>query len=103
MDAMILPSAPASASAGNGIEMKAENQLNLRTMTGTGMNMITGLRIGEELQTGSNRPSLILRRTGKSSLWDMAKQTRSTVEQIRIANGLDSEPEEDRILLIPVS
>jgi len=65
--------------------------------------MVTGLALGEEKKPDPARPSLILRRAGGQRLWDIAKSTGSTVSGIRKANGLEQEPEEGRILLIPVN
>ena len=48
------------------------------------------------------RPSLVLRRAGGESLWDMAKKSGSTVAAIRSANKLTEEPKPGQILLIPV-
>ena len=58
--------------------------------------------MGEENRPDPGRPSLILRRAGEGSLWDLAKASGSTVSAIRSANGLEEEPLDDRLLLIPV-
>lgn len=63
---------------------------------------VTEAEMGNEIQPDPNRPSLILRRPGENSLWELAKQTGSTVEEIRRINGLTQEPGEDQMLLIPV-
>lgn len=63
---------------------------------------VTEATVGEERQPDPNRPSLILRRANQESLWDMAKQTGTTVEEIQRLNGLTQEPGEDQMLLIPV-
>ena len=64
---------------------------------------VTDAKMGEEVQPDPNRPSLILRRADQESLWEIAKQTGSTVEEIRKLNGLTEEPDEHQMLLIPVS
>lgn len=64
---------------------------------------VTAANIGEPIQPDPNRPSLILRRPEQDSLWEIAKETGSTVDEIRRINGLTNEPEEDQMLLIPVS
>lgn len=66
------------------------------------INMVTGLELGEVRRPDPGRPSLILRRAGENSLWELAKLSGSTVSAIRGANGLEEEPQYDRILLIPV-
>lgn len=103
MDAAMEPGTPATAAAGSGIELKGECQLMLCTTSEGGMRMITGVRLGEAWEDADTRPSLILRRAGKAGLWNIARETRSTVERIQKANALESEPGEDQVLLIPVS
>lgn len=103
VDATILPGSPLAATAGSGIELRSESLLQTQTSSRRGIPMVTGLRLGGEKPMEQTRPSLILRRAGKGSLWDIAKSTGSTVDAIRTANGLSEEPEESRILLIPVS
>lgn len=65
--------------------------------------MVTGLELGQEEKPDPDRPSLILRRAGSDRLWDIAKESGSTVEAIRKANHLEADPEPDQMLLIPVS
>ena len=49
-----------------------------------------------------NGPGLIIRRSGPGeTLWTIAKQYGTTMDAIRQANGLDGEPEENTLLLIP--
>ena len=64
--------------------------------------MVTGVEMGEQIKPDPNRPSLILRRAGSQLLWEIAKETGSTVEAIRTANGLKEEPAAGQMLLIPV-
>ena len=66
------------------------------------MTMVTGLTTGEEQEPDPSRPSLILCRPEGDGLWSIAKRCNSTMEAIQKANGLQGEPEDDRILLIPV-
>ncbi len=68
----------------------------------TGIPMVTALELGEQTAHDSTRPSLILRRMGTASLWDVAKQCGSTVEAILQANGLTDQPEPGEMLMIPV-
>lgn len=63
---------------------------------------VTGLVVGEPIEKDPARPSLILRRAGQEGLWEIAKQNGSTVEAISAANGLQGEPDPDKMLLIPV-
>ena len=103
VDAAVLAGSPPTASAGGSIELKGETVISLQTSSRHGLEMVTALDLGEELEPASNRPSLILRRAGSQDLWNIAKSTGSTVQAIRQANSLEGEPEENRILLIPVS
>ena len=92
----------ASANAGQ-ISLNGELQAEAMTVSQQGMPMVTGLELGEMTRPDPGRPSLILRRAGEGSLWEIAKDTGSTVSAIRKANGLNDEPLDDRLLLIPVS
>lgn len=67
-----------------------------------GMEMLTGLELGELTTRDPARPSLILRRAGEESLWQIAKESGSTVDAIAAANALDADPLEGQMLLIPV-
>lgn len=84
------------------IQVNGELMLEAQTLAHTPLNMVSGLELGEMRSPDAARPSLILRRAGEGSLWDLAKATGSTVEAIRTANDLEEEPIDDRMLLIPV-
>lgn len=64
--------------------------------------LLCGLEIGEIKAPDPVRPGLILRRSGKDSLWSIAKSCGSTVDAVMGANQLQNEPEDDRWLLVPV-
>lgn len=64
--------------------------------------MVTGLELGELTTPDKGRPSLILRRPGDQSLWELAKESGSTVDAILKANAMTERPEDDRLLMIPV-
>lgn len=66
------------------------------------MEIITALSAPEELKADPARPSLILRRAGSMSLWELAKTCGSTEELIQQANNLQGSPEPGKMLLIPV-
>lgn len=82
---------------------KMELPLQMTTISGRGIPMVTGLELGEETEPDAARPSLILRRAGDARLWDIAKENGSTMDAIRQANRLEGEPKADQMLLIPVS
>ena len=88
---------------GNGnILAKAELPAELTTTARQEISMVTGVELGQQKKPDPGRPSLILRRAGSSSLWDIAKAAGSTMEAIRRANGLAGEPSPEQMLLIPV-
>lgn len=93
---------PQRQSDGSGMTVKGEYPLNLTTTGTRGLPMVTGLEIGGAREADSARPSLILRRAGSSGLWDLAKESGTTVDAIRRVNKLEGEPERGRMLLIPL-
>jgi hypothetical protein len=66
------------------------------------MAYLTALEAGEAKTPDPHRPSLILRRAGKDDLWQIAKASGSTVADIQKANNLQTEPDADQMLLIPI-
>lgn len=91
------------AAAGNGqIQMKAELPVELTAAAEQSIPMVTGLELMQPKQPDPGRPSLILRRAGERSLWELAKASGSTMDAIRRANNLSGEPARDQMLLIPV-
>lgn len=93
---------PIAGLGSNGVSMQSDLDVQMRTIAAEGIPMVTGLDYGEEKQQDPNRPSLILRRAGDDSLWEIAKQTGATMEAIQAANGLEGEPEPTKMLLIPI-
>lgn len=85
------------------INVSGEMYTQADTVSTQSLPMVTGLELGDAVQADPTRPSLILRRAGEGSLWEIAKNAGSTVNAIQRANGLTGEPVDDRILLIPVS
>ncbi len=104
VSAASVPSGKASAAfSGGEISVRGEVLLHTMTTMDQGIPMVTGLTLGELRQPDPNRPSMILRRAGEKPLWNLAKESGSTVEAICQINQLQGEPEESRLLLIPVS
>lgn len=87
---------------GDQIQVSGELVMEAQALAQSPLTMVTGLELGEIRCPDPGRPSLILRRVGEGSLWDLAKITGSTVSAIRSANDLEEEPLDDRLLLIPV-
>lgn len=83
---------------GLGFELK----LGLHTQADQQIPMITELEMGQMRQPDADRPTLVLRRMDRETLWEIAKQTGSTMEAITQANGLTQEPEQGQMLLIPI-
>ena len=67
------------------------------------LQMVTGIRAGELRDPDPERPSVIIRaKRREERLWDIAKVCGSTVSAIQRLNKLEREPEDNRLLLIPV-
>ena len=82
--------------------LRADLLTEISVTSGQGMDMVTGLKLGEITQPSPDRPSLIIIRTDGDSLWQIAKENGATVDSIRAANALADEPAADSVLLIPV-
>ena len=93
---------PQQSAGGNG-SVSTDMTLHVQTGAARGVPVMTDLTAGDIIPPDPNRPSLILRRAGQDSLWQIAKLTGSTVEAIQKANGLEDQPVEDQMLLIPIS
>ncbi len=93
---------PAAIINGDEITLKMDFRIRSNAVMCRGMETVTGLEPGEATAPAPNRPSVILRRLNGESLWNLAKDSGSTVEAIRKANGLSGEPVDGRMLLIPV-
>lgn len=77
--------------------------MDLSSISREPVTMVSGMTLGDLRTPEADRPSVIIRRKREQErLWDLAKGCGSTVDAIRRINHLDSEPEQDRLLLIPV-
>ncbi len=88
-----------------GIQWRMDTQvlLSIYSLCAQPMEMVTGMKLGALQPPDPERPSVIIRAKGKgSTLWDIAKENGSTVSSIQRMNHLEKEPEDDRLLLIPV-
>lgn len=86
---------------GNG-DARADVLVESDVMSGNSIPMVMSLDMGEVTEPDPNRPSLILRRMRSDNLWNVAKTHGSSVESIMIVNRFEQEPEDDRVILIPV-
>lgn len=86
----------------SGGRITAELEAQADTIASSVGNAVTSMEAGEPKPLDPNRPSVLLRRAGGKSLWELAKKTGTTVEAIYAANQLTQEPVDDRILLIPI-
>ena len=99
----VYPGAKTTASVGAGdVTVHSDMTLQTQVTSRQGMEMLTGLELGELAEPNPNRPSIILSRAGDRTLWEIAKECGSTVEAIQEANNLQSQPDESRMLLVPV-
>lgn len=94
---------PEAILTGSNAQLRADLLLDMQTVADGGMPMVTGVELADMEVPDPERPSLILRRAGQDSLWEIAKKTGSTVGAIKQANKLEQEPESDRMLMIPIS
>lgn len=94
--------APGGIITGNGVQLRCDVALERIASAAEGIPMVTGLEVTEPAGEVPEKPSLILRRPGTDTLWEIAKQCGSTEDAIRQANGLTEDPAPDRMLLIPV-
>lgn len=84
-------------------EQSARMAVGVQTHVNQELSMISGLAMGEIYPTDQVKPTLILRRMNTDSLWQLAKESGSTMDAIRKANQLTSDPVEGEMLLIPVN
>lgn len=88
-----------------GADWRVDTQvaLDISTISRQEIPMVTAMRLGPERGPEPERPALVIRRAEPDeTLWELAKRCGSTVSAIERLNALDGEPEEDRLLLIPV-
>lgn len=91
-----------AVSGSDGLDLIGQMELSMQFSSLQQIPMVTALTVGELQELPDSRPSLVICSCREGSLWDLAKQYGSTVSAIRAANGLQGEPEDQRMLLIPV-
>lgn len=87
---------------GDGVSLHGDLQVMANIYGTAPIPMVSGMEMGEITEPDPNRPSLILQRAGEADLWEIAKRTGSTVEDICRVNHLTGEPEAGKMLLIPI-
>lgn len=97
-----LNSKPQTSANGTTVVAKCELQLEITAIAKNGIPMVTGMELGDVAEPNPDRPCLILKRAETETLWEIAKETGSTVEAIRKANNIQDEPIPGQMLLIPV-
>ena len=103
MDTHTFPIGKSQAIPGAGrVNLRADVGIDGTISSGQGMPILTGMELEELKKPDPNRPSLLLCRKGNQRLWDVAKKTGSTVDTIMESNHLETEPEDNRVLLIPI-
>lgn len=91
-----------SVTSGDRMQLQSQTDLALQSTVRQEIPMVAGLELGQQEEPEGIRPSLILTMGGREPLWDLAKRCGSTVSAICAANGLDGEPIQEQMLLIPV-
>ncbi len=103
VDAMVTPTGkPMATVTGDGVILRGDMLVQTTTGAEKGLEMVKALEVGEPQIPDAGRPSLILRKAGQERLWDVAKKCGSSVAAIEQANNLQTDPDPEQILLIPV-
>lgn len=85
-----------------GVELRGQVEFAMETMSTSGMDMVTGMEIGEVRKEDSGRPSLVLRQLDGYTLWELAKNCGSTRDLICQVNEIQDDAKIDGLVLIPV-
>ncbi len=93
---------PQALVGADSITLRGDLQIDAETTSGRGMAMVSGMELGQETAPDPDRPSLILCRCGSRSLWEVAKECKTTTAAICRANALDESAATNQVLLIPI-
>ena len=63
---------------------------------------LLGMELGELGEPDPMRPSVVVTKAGRRTLWEIAKENGSSVDRIRAVNAIAEEPVAESVLLIPV-
>lgn len=83
--------------------LSTQMKVDMDTRLEESIPMISGIEAAEISEMRQDRPSLILCRSGGETLWEIAKRSGSTVENITRVNRLEGQPKTNQMLLIPVT
>lgn len=90
-----------AAITGDGVDVQVTGTVCICTYAVSEIEEIVGGEV-TETEPEKDRPGLIIRRPKDGeTLWNLAKQYRTSMEAISAANGLEGEPTSDMLLLIP--
>ena len=84
------------------VQLGTDMELYWECTASSGISMVSAVELGELQPLDSQRPSLIVCRPQGKTLWELAKENGSTIAAIQETNHLQTEPEDNQILLIPV-
>lgn len=98
-----VPEQPICLASFDTVTLRLTAQFRLDSYMGSRLQTVRSAVTEQTEKKDPSRPSLIARRAGRESVWEIAKQCGSTVEAICEANGLISESvQEGAVLLIPM-
>lgn len=87
---------------GDSVSVRGEMPVQIRASSSRGISMVTGIEPEQPILRDPARPSLVIRRQGDGGLWALAKESGSTMDDIRQANDLTADPLPGQLLLIPI-
>jgi hypothetical protein len=88
---------------GNGdLQMRMEMPVLIQTTEVKRIPMVMQVQMGKEKVLSADRPSLVIARCRGEDMWDLARSHGTTVDAIRLANGLEGDCSPDQLLLIPI-
>ena len=89
-------------SSADGMNLTTQLQITQWTGKTESIPMITAMELGQVKEPDPTRPSVILTAGCGDSLWELAKQSNSTVSAICETNGIEEDAVPEQMLLIPV-
>lgn len=87
----------------SGVAMQSDVLMNAVVSAADGIETISNIDVLSEKENLADRPSLIIRRVGAESLWELSKKYGTTDSAILAANQPYDETDTDRVIIIPIS